>query len=485
MKIGFDNEKYIKLQSEKILERIEEFWDKLYLEFGGKLFDDFHASRVLPGFMPDTKIKMLSFLSEKIEIILTISAEDIEKNKIREDIWISYKEEIFRLIKAFSLFNLNKISVVITKFEKTKNVEEFIQKLKNFSIPYFFHYKIENYPYEIEKIVSENGFWKNDFVKTEKPLVVVTWPWPGSWKMAVCLSQLYHENKIWKKAWYSKFETFPVWNLPLNHPVNLAYESATVDLNDVNMIDPFHLENYKEVSVNYNRDIEIFPLLKTIFEEIQEKSPYKSPTDMWVNMVWFCISDPEIVEKYSKNEIIRRYFSIKNDVFFWKSKKESLEKIEIIMQKANISPKDRKIIEIVKQKELEKWTSITAIELDNGEIITWKQSNLMSSWAACIINVLKKLWEINDNISIISPIILETIQNLKIKNESWLNRELNINEVLIAISISAITSPVAEMAMQNLEKLRWLDCHSSKILEKEDLNYLKKLGICVSMESKY
>lgn len=485
MKIGFDNEKYIKLQSEKILKRISDFWEKLYLEFGWKLFDDFHASRVLPWFKPDTKIKMLSNLSDKAEIILVISSENIEKNKVREDIWITYKDEIFRLINAFSLFNLKDVSVVITKYEKSKNTEEFTKKLKNFWIPYYFHYKIENYPYDISKIVSEEGFWKNEFVKTKKPLVIITSPWPWSWKMATCLSQIYHENKNWKKVWYAKFETFPVWNLPLNHPVNLAYESATLDLNDVNMLDPFHLETYNEKTINYNRDIEIFPVLKALFEKIYGKSPYNSPTDMWVNMVWFCISDEKIIEKYSKNEVIRRYFSVKNDILFWKNSEESLIKIENIFRKANISLSDRKIIEISKQKEIEKNTPVTAIELDSWEIITWKKSELMSSAAACIINVLKNLWEINDNISIISPIILETIQNLKIKNESWLNRELNINEVLIAISISAITSPVAEIAINQLEKLKWLDSHSSRILSKDDISYLKKLEIWVSMKDRY
>lgn len=485
MKIGFDNEKYISLQREKILERILQFGDKLYLEFGGKLFDDFHASRVLPGFEPDTKIRMLSSLSDKIEIILVISADDIEKWKTREDLRIPYYEEIFRLIKAFSLFDLNDVSVVITRFQQTKNIENFCKKLENFQIPFYKHYHIENYPYDTSRILSEEWFGKNEFVKTKKPLVVVTAPGPGSGKMATCLSQLYHENKNGIKAWYAKFETFPVHNLALNHSVNLAYESATIDLNDVNMIDPFHLETYGEVAINYNRDIEIFPLLKSIFEQIQGKSLYNSPTDMGVNMVGFCFSDEKIIEKSAKAEIIRRYFSLKNDIFTGKANKESLEKMENIMQKANISLSDRPLIDITKAKSIEKNTTITAIELDSWEIITGKSSPLMTSGAACVINTLKALAGINDNISIISPIILETIQNLKIRNASGLHQALDIDEILIAMSISAITSPVAELAMNELPHLRGLDCHSSKILREEDIAHLKKLGLAISMENGY
>lgn len=374
---------------------------------------------------------------------------------------------------------------MITKFEKTKNTDEFVEKLKNFGIPHYFHYKIENYPYDVDAIISENGFGKNDFVPTKKPLVIVTGPGPGSGKMATCLSQMYHEYKNGKLAGYSKFETFPVWNLGLSHPVNLAYESATIDLADVNMIDPFHLETYSEIAVNYNRDIEIFPLLKSIFEKIQGKCPYASPTDMGVNMVGSCLADEEKVKKFAKNEIIRRYFALKNDIFTGKANADAIEKMEIILQKANTNPENRAIVPVAKQKEQEKNAMITAVELENDEIVTGKKSALMTSAAACMINVLKNLAEINDEISIISPAILEAIQKLKIKNENGIHTELGVNDVLIAISVSAITSPVADMAMKKLDVLRGLDLHSSRIIEKSDFALLKKLGLSVSMEAKY
>lgn len=374
---------------------------------------------------------------------------------------------------------------MITKFEKTKNTDEFVEKLKNFGIPHYFHYKIENYPYDVDAIISENGFGKNDFVPTKKPLVIVTGPGPGSGKMATCLSQMYHEYKNGKLAGYSKFETFPVWNLGLSHPVNLAYESATIDLADVNMIDPFHLETYSEIAVNYNRDIEIFPLLKSIFEKIQGKCPYASPTDMGVNMVGSCLADEEKVKKFAKNEIIRRYFALKNDIFTGKANADAIEKMEIILQKANTNPENRAIVPVAKQKEQEKNAMITAVELENDEIVTGKKSALMTSAAACMINVLKNLAEINDEISIISPAILEAIQKLKIKNENGIHTELDVNDVLIAISVSALTSPVADMTIKKLDGLRGLDCHSSRILEKSDLTLLKKLGLSVSMEAKY
>ncbi len=484
-KVGFDNEKYIKMQSEHIKKRISEFGDKLYLELGGKLFDDFHASRVLTGFEPDSKIKMLLHLKDKLEIVVAISALDIVKNKIREDYNISYDLDVLRLIDAFRQIDLYVGSVVITQFSGQPAAESFKQKLESLGIKVFLHYPIEGYPANIELIVSDEGFGKNEYVTTERPLVLVTAPGPGSGKMATCLSQIYHEHKRGIKAGYAKFETFPVWNLPLKHPVNLAYEAATADLNDVNMIDPFHLEAYGETTVNYNRDIEVFPVLNTMFNKILGKSPYKSPTDMGVNMAGFCIVDDEAVCKAAEKEILRRYYQTKCSVLNGFVLKDSMYKLDLIINQAGISLKDRKVVDAAMNRAEETGMPATAIELSNGTVVTGKTTKLLGASAAVLLNSLKHLAGIEKSVKLISPAVLEPIQALKINNLKNHNPRLHTDETLIALAISASNDENARKAMDKLPELANCEAHSSVILSQIDSSVFRKLGINLTCEAVY
>ncbi len=484
-KLAFDNEKYLKMQSEHILERISKFDNKLYLEFGGKLFDDHHASRVLPGFQPDSKLKMLLQLKEQVEVVIAVCASDIEKNKIRSDIGITYDVEVLRLIDAFRSCGLYVGSVVITQYANQSSADAFKTHLEKLGVQVFLHYPIAGYPNNIPHIVSDEGYGKNEYIETTKPLVVVTAPGPGSGKMATCLSQLYHEHKRGVKAGYAKFETFPIWNVPLKHPVNLAYEAATADLNDINMIDPFHLEAYGETTVNYNRDVEIFPVLNTMFEKILGESPYKSPTDMGVNMAGYCIFDDEAAKEASNREIVRRFYKAKADVKTGHTDENTVHKIEIIMSQANISPEDRLCVSAALQKAEQTNAPAVAIELNDGRIITGKTTSLLGASAAALLNALKVLGNINDEIPLISPNIIEPIQKLKINTLGNHNPRLHTDEVLIALSISATTNPVSHLALQQLAKLKGCEAHSSVILSQVDANTFRKLNVNLTCEDRY
>lgn len=485
MKIGFDNDKYIEMQSEKILERISSFGDKLYLEFGGKLFDDYHASRVLPGFQPDSKLKMLLQLKDKAEIVIAIGADAIEKNKKRGDLGITYDLDVLRLIDAFNEVGLYVGSVVITKYSGQPAADAFRTKLSALNVKSYLHYPIEGYPENIPLIVSDNGYGKNDYIETERPLVVVTAPGPGSGKMATCLSQLYHENKRGIKAGYAKFETFPIWNLPLSHPVNVAYEAATADLNDVNMIDPFHLEAYGVTTVNYNRDVEIFPVLNAIFTSILGSSPYKSPTDMGVNMVGNCIIDEEACIEASKQEILRRYYIASCDVKKGTIGKETLYKLQLLMKQMNISPEDRPVVNAALKREEETGHPCVAIELPNRKIVTGKTTDLLGASAACLINALKELAGINHKLHLVTKEALEPIQTVKTKYLGSVNPRLHTDEVLIALSVSAATNAASSFALQQLPSLRGCEIHSSVILSPVDERMFKKLGLNLTCEPKY
>lgn len=485
MKIGFDNELYLKLQSENILKRMEKFGEKLYIEFGGKLFDDYHASRVLPGFQPDSKLKMLLRIKEKVEIVIVINANDIQKNKIRNDIGINYEKEVLRLIDAFNDFGLTVGSVCITHYKSIPQVDSYIDKLNHLGITTYKHYEIEGYPHDITKIISEEGFGKNDYIKTTHPVVVVTAPGPGSGKMATCLSQLYHENKNGIKAGYSKYETFPIWNLPLNHPTNIAYEAATIDLNDINMIDPYHLEAYNELTVNYNRDVEIFPVLRSMFQAIYGNCPYKSPTDMGVNMAGFAIIDNNVVEKASKDEIIRRYLNARVDYKNAKISHETLEKAHGLLQKVGIDVTDRKCVVAALKKHEETNQDTMALELEDGTMITAKTSSLLLAPSALILNALKYYANIADNLPLLPRMIIEPISKLKTEILGNHNPKLHVNEVLNALAISAQTNPLAELAIQELPKLKNAQAHSTIILSEVDMNALKKLKIDVTCEPEH
>jgi len=482
MNKAFDNDMYLKLQSKKILERVTTFGDKLYLEFGGKLFDDYHASRVLPGFEPDSKLKMLLTLKEKVEVVIVISSLDIQKNKIRSDLNINYESEVLRLIDAFRASELYVGSVCISQYQAIPQVESFKQKLNNLGIKTYIHYHIDGYPHDINKVISNEGFGKNEYIHTERPIVVVTAPGPGSGKMATCLSQLYHENIRGIKAGYAKYETFPVWNLPMKHPINLAYEAATADLNDVNMIDPYHLEHYNTLAVNYNRDVEIFPVLKSIFEAIYGESPYKSPTDMGVNMVGYAISNEEIAIKASKNEIIRRYLNSLIELRNGKYTQESVDKIALIMRQLDIDVNDRPCVKRALEKEKLTNTISMSLELNDGTIVDAKTSDLLSAPAALILNALKYLGNINDEMMLLSPSIIEPISKMKVDNLGNHNPRLHVSEILIALSISATTNPLAEIAMKNINKLAHCQAHSTAILHQEDERILKKLKIDLTTE---
>ena len=484
-KIGFDNEKYLKLQSEKIKERIDFFGGKLYLEFGGKLFDDYHASRVLPGFKPDSKINMLTQLKDEAEIVIVISAADIEKNKVRGDLGITYDVDVLRLIDAFRGYGLYVGSVCLTQFASQPSAIAYQKKLESLGMKVYRHYPILGYPSNIPLIVSDDGYGKNEYIETTRRLVVVTAPGPGSGKMATCLSQLYHEYKRGIKAGYAKFETFPVWNLPLKHPVNLAYEAATADLKDVNMIDPFHLEAYGETAINYNRDVEIFPVLNAIFEKIMGESPYKSPTDMGVNMNGFCIIDDEAVCNASKQEIIRRYYNTLYAKRIGNADEEQVLKIELLMKQAGISVDDRPVISAAKIKAETTGEPAAAIELPDGRIITGKTSELLGASSAMLLNALKTLAGLEDNVELIGPSILSPIQDLKVEHLGNRNPRLHTDEVLIALSICAATDDKAERAMQQLQNLSGSEVHSSVILSQVDKNVLRKLGVNLTCEPEY
>ncbi|MFQ6862341.1 MAG: DUF1846 domain-containing protein [Beduini sp.] len=484
-KIAFDNDKYVKLQSKHILERIGQFGNKLYLEFGGKLFDDHHAARVLPGFAPDSKLKMLLEMKDKVEVVIAVCAGDIEKNKIRSDMGITYDVEVLRLIDAFRDIGLYVGSVVITQYSNQPSADTFKSHLEHLGIKVFLHYPIVGYPNNVEIIVSDEGYGKNEYIETTKPLVVVTAPGPGSGKMATCLSQLYHDHKRGIEAGYAKFETFPIWNLPLKHPVNLAYEAATADLNDVNMIDPFHLEAYGETTVNYNRDVEIFPVLNAMFQKILGESPYKSPTDMGVNMVGYCICDDEAACAASNQEIIRRYYNTKVEFKKGHADEEAIRKIEIIMSTTNISTDMRRCVSpALKKAELTDGPAV-AIELPDGSIVTGKTSSLLGASSSALLNALKKLGNINDEIPLISPSIIEPIQRLKINSLGNNNPRLHTDEILIALAISATTNPLSHLALQQLDKLKNCEAHSTVILSQVDMTTFRKLNMNLTCEDKY
>ncbi len=480
--LGFDNDKYVKMQSEKIRERIDFFGGKLYLEFGGKLFDDFHASRVLPGFQPDSKVKMLMEMKEDAEIIVAISADDIERNKRRGDLGITYDEDTLRLIDAFRGCGLYVGSVVLTHFRGQSAAVKFRQRLEQLGIRVYQHYIIPDYPSDIPLIVSDDGFGKNDYIETSHSLIVVTAPGPGSGKMATCLSQLYHEHKRGIRAGYAKFETFPIWNLPLNHPVNVAYEAATVDLDDVNMIDPYHMEAYGETTVNYNRDVEIFPVLNAMFERIYGQSPYKSPTDMGVNMAGNCICDDEVCRAAGRTEIVRRYYETAGAVLRGFAAPAELHRQELLMKRLSITTEERPVIAAALKRAEETDGPAVAMELPDGRIITGRTTDLLGASSACLLNALKALGNIPDKVTLISREIIEPIQHLKVEHLGNRNPRLHTDEVLIALSICAATDPTAEIAMQQLEKLSGCDAHSSVVLSGVDENVFRRLAVNVTCE---
>lgn len=482
MKNAFDVSKYLELQSQNILKRVEMFDNKLYIEFGGKLFDDYHASRVLPGFSPDSKLQMLLKIKERVEMLIVISAEYIQNGKLRKDLNITYESEVLRLIDAFRDSGLYVGSVVITRYVSVKSVDTFITKLNNLGIKTYKHYTIESYPQDIDTVISEEGFGKNEYVETTKPIVVVTAPGPGNGKMATCLSQLYHENKRGIKAGYAKYETFPIWNLPLNHPVNLAYEAATIDLNDVNMIDPYHFEAYGVTTVNYNRDVEVFPVLKTMFEKIYGVSPYKSPTDMGVNMAGNAIVDDEVARDAAKREIVRRYCSSLVDLRNGEITQASCDKMKIIMTKLNLSVENRKVVKAANDRANELSCPCAAIELEDGRIITAKTSELFTCQAGLLFNALKEISGIRHSLKLIPRALVKPIINLKVDKLGNHNPKLHVDEALIALAISAETNPLAELALSNLDKLKNTEMHVTVILPREDDNALKKLGINVTCE---
>ena len=485
MRTGFDNEKYADMQSKHIRERIGKFGGKLYLEFGGKLFDDYHASRVLPGFHPDSKITMLKQLKDQTEIVIAIKAGDIEKNKVRGDIGITYDMDLLRLVDAFTNNGLYVGSVVMTQFAEQPSAIAYEKKLKALGLKVYRHYIIPGYPSDVPMIVSDEGFGRNDYIETTRPLVVVTAPGPGSGKMATCLSQLYHEHKRGIKAGYAKFETFPIWNIPLNHPVNLAYEAATADLNDVNMIDPFHLEAYNETVVNYNRDVEVFPVLKAILKKIMGESPYQSPTDMGVNMAGHCISDDEACRQAANKEIIRRYYQALCDKRKGDSADGAIAKIKLLMEKAEIGASIRPCVAAANIRAEETGGPAAAMEMPDGTIMTGKTTSLLGASSALILNSLKYIAGIDDAAKLISPQIIEPIMELKVNYLGNHNPLLHLDEILIALSIAAIDNEEAKLAYAQLPKLAGLEAHSSVILSQVDVGVFKKLGVNLTCEPAY
>lgn len=485
MKIGFDNNKYLSMQSAHIRERISQFDNKLYLEFGGKLFDDYHASRVLPGFQPDSKLRMLKELSDQAEVIIAISAADIEKNKIRGDLGITYDSDVLRLRDAYMNSGLYVGSVVITQYAGQSAADLFKTRLERLGIKVYIHYLIPGYPANVPLIVSNEGYGKNDYIETSRPLVVVTAPGPGSGKMAACLSQLYHEHKRGIRAGYAKFETFPIWNIPLKHPVNLAYEAATADLNDVNMIDPFHLEAYGETTVNYNRDVEIFPVLSATFERIYGESPYKSPTDMGVNMVGRCICDDEVCCEASKQEILRRYYESLCRLLIGVCTDNEVYKIEMLMNQAGVTVHDRPVVDAALAKAEATGGPAAALELPDGRIVTGKTTHLLGASAALLLNALKALAGIDHKRKVISPEAIEPIQKLKVKYLGSRNPRLHTDEVLIALSVSAATDKNAQLALDQLPNLKGCQAHTSVMVSSVDITQFKKLSIQATFEAKY
>ncbi len=483
---GFDNEQYVKLQSQRIKERISLFGEKLYIEFGGKLFDDFLASRVLPGFAPDSKIRMLSELRDEAEVVIAINTEDIEKNKVRGDLGITYDLDVLRLIDAFRGYGLYVGSVVMTRYRENPLSEAFRNKLETLGIKVYKHFAIDGYPHNIPHIVSDEGFGKNEYIETSRPVVIVTAPGPGSGKMATCLSQIYHDSKKGIKAGYAKFETFPIWNIPLSHPVNIAYEAAPADLADVNMIDPYHLEAYGTTAVNYNRDVEVFPVLRAILAEILGECPYKSPTDMGVNMAGFCIYDDEAVSAAAKQEIIRRYYAALCSRRKGASNEVEIEKIELLMRKLCIDPvSDRPCVPVALDKSEATSAPAVAIELNDGRVVTGKTTPLLGASSAALLNALKAIAGIDKDIDVISPEILAPIQQLKTDNLGNHNPRLHTDEVLIALSISAVANPDAARAMEALPQLKHAEAHSTVILAEVDRSTFRKLGVQISSEPMY
>ena len=484
-RIGFDNQKYIEPPSAHIRERIDQFGGKLYLEFGGKLFDDYHASRVLPGFAPDSKIRMLQQLREDVEILVAICAADIEKNKVRGDLGIPYEEDVLRLIDVFRGMGLYVGSVVVTQYDGQSAADAFLKRLSALGVRTYRHYPIAGYPHNVDLIVSDQGYGRNEYVETSRPLVVVTAPGPGSGKMATCLSQLYHEHKRGVRAGYAKFETFPIWNLPLKHPVNLAYEAATVDLDDVNMIDPFHLEAYGVTTVNYNRDVEIFPVLRTIFENILGQCPYKSPTDMGVNMAGNCIVDDEVCRQASRMEILRRYYATLTDRLQGKVDEELVYKLELLMKQADVTTDLCPAIAASLKREEATGAPAGAMVLPDGQVVTGRTSDLLGASAALLLNALKRLGGIDQDLDLISTHVLEPICRLKTGVLGNKNPRLHSDEVLIALCVSALTNPIAAMAQAQLPKLRGCDAHFTVVLSDVDEKLYRRLGIHVSCEPKY
>jgi len=484
-RIAFDNEKYLQMQSAHIRDRIAKFGGKLYLEFGGKLYDDNHASRVLPGFQPDSKLRMLLQLKEQVEMVIVINADDIEKNKIRGDLGITYDRDVIRLIDVFRGFGLYVSSVVLTRYHGQNLAKAFQSRLEGLGIKVYHHYDIEGYPNNTAHIVSADGFGRNDYIETTRSLVVITAPGPGSGKLATCLSQLYHEHERGNTAGYAKFETFPIWNLSINHPVNLAYEAATADLNDVNMIDPFHLDAYGVTTVNYNRDVEAYPVLVAIFEKILGECPYKSPTDMGVNMVGNCIVDDEAARFASRQEIIRRYYEALCDQKKGKNVENAIRKLELLMKKIGIDASERKVVAPALQRAEETGDAAAAMELPDGTIVTGRTSDLLGASSALLLNALKKIGGLPDDLHMLPPIVLEPIQNLKTNHLGNRNPRLHTDETLIALSISASTNPIAKLAMDQLGKLRGCDVHSSVILSQVDERTFKRLGVNLTCEPRY
>ncbi len=483
--IGFDNQKYQQMQSQHIRERIGQFGDKLYLEFGGKLFDDYHASRVLPGFQPDSKLQMLLQLADQAEIVIAINAADIEKNKIRYDLGITYDVDVLRLIQSFRDRGLYVGSVVITQYTGQSAADTFKSKLEHMGIRVYRHYRIDGYPNNVNHIVSPEGFGKNDYIETSRPLVIVTAPGPGSGKMATCLSQLYHENQRRIKAGYAKFETFPIWNLPLKHPVNLAYEAATADLNDVNMIDPFHLEAYGVTTVNYNRDVEIFPVLSAIFEGIYGECPYKSPTDMGVNMAGNCIIDDAVCREASLQELVRRYYHALEKMAAGGNSEEELYKIELLMKQARITPDYRRVVRAAKNKAEAAMAPAAAMELPDGQIVTGRTGDLLGASAALLLNAVKTLGGIPDETHLIAPSAIEPIQRLKVNYFGSKNPRLHTDEVLIALSMCAATDANAQKALDQLAKLQGCQAHTSVMLSRVDIRTFQTLGVDLTSEPIY
>ena len=485
MREGFDNDKYIELQAERIRERVEQFGGKLYLEFGGKLFDDYHASRVLPGFKPDTKISMLQSMKDDVEIVIAINANDIERSKVRGDLGITYDEDVLRLMDIFRSMGFKVGSVVITRYANQPDADLFRKRLTAMGIVSYLHYPIPGYPNDIDYIVSDEGFGKNEYIETERPIVVVTAPGPGSGKMATCLSQLYHEHKRGITAGYAKYETFPIWNLPLSHPVNIAYEAATADLDDDNIIDPFHLEAYGETTVNYNRDVEIFPVLRATMERISGECPYQSPTDMGVNMAGYCITDDEAVCAAARQEIIRRYYAALCDRRQGAGGDEILYKLELLMQQAKVSPELRPVVAAALKVAEETGNPASAIELPGGEVVTGKTTDLMGASSATLLNALKRLAGIGHEHHLISREAIEPIQTVKVRHLGSSNPRLHSDETLIALAISATTNPLAAKALAHLDQLRSCEAHSSVILSPADSVTYKKLGMRLTCEPTY